>query len=133
MRSRQLEAAFQAKRNAQRGKIRQLIWYRAAVVSGLVLTAALVWFLLKADSLTEYATDYGEIRTLTLPDSSRVTLNANSAIHYAAKWDVDVAREVWLDGEAYFSVTHTQNDQPFIVHVTDGLRVNVLGTEFNVK
>jgi hypothetical protein len=40
-------------------------------------------------------------------------------------------RELWLNGMAYFKVTHTPNHRRFVVH-TDGLQVEVLGTEFNV-
>lgn len=85
------------------------------------------------------ATDYGEKRTITLPDHSVVILNANSSLHYAGKWDTTAPREVWLEGEAFFDVAHlnkdTQHIQPnqrFIVH-SDGITIEVLGTSFNVK
>jgi transmembrane sensor len=40
-------------------------------------------------------------------------------------------REVTLEGEAFFDVTHNAA-KPFIVH-TSGLNIKVLGTAFNVK
>ncbi len=109
------------------------VWYQAAAVVSVLVTAAALWFWLGSGALTEHTTGYGEISTVALPDGSTVTLNANSSLHYAEPWDPQQPREVWLDGEAYFSVVHTENDQRFHVHLTNDLRVEVLGTEFNVK
>ncbi|GAA0534212.1 FecR family protein [Chitinophaga japonensis] len=84
-------------------------------------------------------TDYGEKRTITLPDQSVVILNANSRLHYAAKWDSTAPREVWIEGEAFFDVRHVNRDtqhisphERFLVH-SDGITIEVLGTSFNVK
>jgi ferric-dicitrate binding protein FerR (iron transport regulator) len=41
-------------------------------------------------------------------------------------------REIWLEGEAYFSVVHKQDNQPFTVSTPGGVAVEVLGTTFNV-
>ena len=109
------------------------MWYRAAAVVSILVAAAALWFWIGPVALTERTTRYGEISKVTLPDGSTVTLNANSSLRYAEPWDPQQPREVWLDGEAYFSVIHTENDQRFHVHLTDDFRVEVLGTEFNVK
>jgi ferric-dicitrate binding protein FerR (iron transport regulator) len=79
-----------------------------------------------------YRTAYGEHMEIVLPDSSRVTMNGNSTLRYS-EWDEDDDRHVWVEGEAFFDVTHTVNDQKFIVHTEDGVDVEVLGTRFNVK
>ena len=109
------------------------MWYRAAAVISVLVAAAALWFWIGPGALTEHTTRYGEISTIALPDGSTVTLNANSSLRYAEPWDPQQPREVWLDGEAYFSVVHTEDDQRFHVHLTDDFRVEVLGTEFNVK
>ena len=109
------------------------LWYRAAAVVSVLVAAAALWFWIGPGALTEHTTRYGEISKVTLPDGSTVTLNANSSLRYAEPWNPQQPREVWLDGEAYFSVIHTKNDQRFHVHLTDDFRVEVLGTEFNVK
>ena len=109
-------------------------WYRmAAVWIGLLMlgTAYFVYQAQHPEWIT-YRTDYGEVQNLTLPDGSSVTLNANSQLKYAAAWEENSHREVWLNGEAYFSVVHTVNDQKFLVQTAD-LNVEVLGTEFNVS
>lgn len=80
----------------------------------------------------EYRTAYGEIRTLELPDGSRVTLNANSILKVPRFGFGTGTREVFLSGEAEFAVQHLPNNQRFIVRTPDQLEVKVLGTEFVV-
>src|SRR3546814_2894471 len=54
-------------------------------------------------------------------------LHANSTVTYPE----DFKREVNLQGEAYFEVTH-RNGMPFKVHAGQ-MGVTVLGTEFHIK
>ncbi|MBC8082476.1 MAG: FecR domain-containing protein, partial [Hymenobacter sp.] len=87
-----------------------------------------------APAEVSYTTTYGQTRTVQLPDGSQVTLNAQSTLRYPAAWDrgASAPREVWLDGEGYFSVQHQPDNQRFVVHTTAGLNVEVLGTQFTV-
>lgn len=112
---------------------RRLGWYArvAAAVAAVLLAGAGTWYALRPDPRLDYVTAFGETRTVTLPDGSRVTLNANSRLTLDRTWTATAPREVWLEGEAYFSVTHQQNHQRFVVH-SDRIDVEVLGTEFNV-
>jgi transmembrane sensor len=108
------------------------IWYKIAAC--LVLLASL-WFTYDNWSNTDfltYHTAYGETKTIVLPDSSTVILNSNSTLKFPHNWDKQTVREIWLEGEAYFSVIHKINNQPFHVYTGDGLAVEVLGTTFNV-
>nr|WKN36090.1 FecR domain-containing protein [Tunicatimonas sp. TK19036] len=109
------------------------IWYRAAAITGILLIGMAVWWLIGKEQQIEYATGYGETQTIILPDSTSVILNGNSRLSFDEHWSSEKPREVWLDGEAYFSVVHTQNNQRFRVNVTDELQIEVLGTEFNVN
>ncbi|QHT67624.1 hypothetical protein GXP67_13785 [Rhodocytophaga rosea] len=105
----------------------------AAGIAG-ILVVALAYFLLKDWTHTnKYTTAYGETKKITLPDGSVVTLNANSTLSFAEDWSGNMLREVWLEGEAFFSVVHTASHQKFIVHTDDFLQVEVLGTEFDVS
>ena len=105
-------------------------WQRiAAVLAFIILSSAAVLFL---SNSTKHQTAYGENKRVVLPDGSAVVLNANSSVRYSANWDSEEPREVWLDGEGFFSVTHKSNAQKFIVH-TNELDVQVLGTMFNVN
>ena len=103
----------------------------AAVFIGLGILSASLLFMLH-DTTVHYTTQYGETKTVVLPDSSTVILNANSTLTYHSNWDSKTLRNVALKGEAFFSVMHTANHQKFIVH-TSNLAVEVVGTEFNVN
>lgn len=68
--------------------------------------------------------------TVTLEDGSRVTLNAGSSLRFPERFNPLRPREVYLSGEAYFSVSKDPK-RPFIVTTRDSY-VKVTGTEFNV-
>lgn len=72
----------------------------------------------------------GQRVNLTLPDGTNVWLNACSEMKYPAAFTGD-KREITLNGEAYFEVTHNAN-KPFIVQ-TNKCNIEVLGTKFNVE
>lgn len=110
-------------------------WAAAAAIAGAVASSG--WLMHERSQVVEptvasYDTPYGQTRVVQLPDGSEVTLNAHSTVRYAATPGSQRPREVWLDGEAYFSVKHMLNHQPFVVHTTAGLNVEVLGTKFTV-
>jgi transmembrane sensor len=75
------------------------------------------------------ATPRGGQYELTLPDGTRVWLNAASSIKFPTAF-TGKERRVEMTGEAYFEVVHNAS-QPFIVSVQDA-EVRVLGTHFNV-
>lgn len=79
-----------------------------------------------------FSTEYGELKTVYLSDGSRVTLNANSSVTLPRFGFGKSGRNVFLEGEAEFSVTHLPAHQPFIVRTANDLEVKVLGTEFVV-
>ncbi len=106
-------------------------WVAAASV--LVLLGAVWVFNYQRKQYPEYRTAANEMREILLPDSSVVSLNHDSHLKLLSAWsEKDSLREVWLDGEAFFTVRHTAGNTKFIVH-TDDLKVEVLGTTFNVK
>ncbi len=72
----------------------------------------------------------GKDYKLTLPDSTEIWLNAMSEIRFPVSFN-GRTREVFVNGEAYFSV-HKDINRPFIVH-TGQFSVNVLGTAFNIN
>ncbi|AXP80088.1 fec operon regulator FecR [Mariniflexile rhizosphaerae] len=74
---------------------------------------------------------YGKRFEIQLSDGTRVHLNAGSSLKYPVKFINGIKREVFLNGEAFFSVTKDAK-HPFIVNATD-LNVEVFGTEFNVS
>ncbi|MGQ7855025.1 FecR family protein [Pedobacter sp. WC2501] len=114
------------------------MWYRyaaAAVVVGILFCIGLLY---SVNQKVNIETPYGQLRNITLPDGSMVTLNANSQIKYDKNWNKSEIREVWISGEAFLKVNHLhktgeiQNHERFIVH-TGAVNVEVLGTSFNVN
>ena len=71
----------------------------------------------------------GGMYLLTLSDSTRVWLNADSRLEYPLAFSGNM-REVKLKGEAYFEVAKDEH-RPFFVQTGD-VRIRVLGTSFNV-
>lgn len=73
---------------------------------------------------------YGKRTQITLSDNSLVWLNSGSKLVYPARFATD-KREVYLDGEAIFEVSHNKQ-KPFHV-VTHDVEVKVLGTVFDLS
>lgn len=110
-------------------------------VHRLLQVAAVVCFVLGSVYLWDYwrkatvdylevATAVNEHRDIMLPDGTRLTLNACSRVRYPEQFLAET-REVELEGEGFFSVTHDAA-HPFVVK-TSRMDVRVLGTRFNVK
>ncbi|WP_139278067.1 FecR family protein [Pseudozobellia thermophila] len=74
---------------------------------------------------------YGKKFEVALSDGSHVYLNSGSKLKYPAHFIAGEPRNVYLDGEAYFSV-EKDSERPFTV-ITDDMKTRVLGTEFNVS
>ena len=112
------------------------------VAAALIIVAGISFWMISRNTAPKqfsFTTSFGEVKTITLPDQSQVTLNGNSSIAYAGDWKKNTAREVWIKGEGYFIVTHLNKDlanvkaaERFIVHCGD-VNIEVLGTTFNVK
>ena len=79
---------------------------------------------------------YNELKTprgggykLQLADGTEVWLNAGSSIRFPVSF-TEESRQVYLEGEAYFEVSH--DGSPFTVS-TANMDVRVLGTSFNIS
>lgn len=77
------------------------------------------------------STSRGEQTQVRLPDGTLAFLNAESSLRYPASFAKQGIREVTLSGEGYFEVAKDKA-HPFVV-LTDGQRVEVLGTHFNIN
>ena len=109
-----------------------LYWGMAACIAIMIMTVFVFKGLNTLENV-EHTTGYGETKSITLPDNSTITLNSNSKLTYAEEWDKSENREVWLTGEAFFSIVHTPGNKKFLVRTKNGLNVEVIGTEFNVN
>jgi ferric-dicitrate binding protein FerR (iron transport regulator) len=106
--------------------------YAIAAILFLVTTSSILFYSIYFKELT-YTTKFGETKKLILPDQSVVYLNGNSKLSYNKHWLNSQDRVVKVEGEAFFSVQHTQNNQKFFVRMTNHSSVEVLGTEFNIQ
>lgn len=84
-----------------------------------------------AVAMREYATARGQRATLRLADGTRITLGVASKVRYAAAFGRAQRRDVYLEGEAYFDVSHDPK-RPFVVHTAHSVTED-LGTKFNVR
>ncbi|MBB5519557.1 FecR family protein [Amphiplicatus metriothermophilus] len=133
-----------AREAASRGGSRLAAPGRALVAASLLLLVVAVgvatrgFFAEDADRLaqsddrqeeTVYATKLGEQRAAVLPDGSRIVLNTETRLRWAASGD---ERRVVLDaGQAAFDV-NADPDRPFVVFVGDR-KITVVGTQFDVR
>lgn len=80
--------------------------------------------------IVQQTTPLGMQSSITLPDGTKVFLNAGTTLTYPTAF-VSKNRMVEVEGEAFFDVVHDAK-HPFIVKTRD-LNIQVLGTKFNVK
>lgn len=76
------------------------------------------------------STPRGGQYNLTLPDGSKVWLNAESSLRFPTSFSEN-ERDVTLTGEGYFEVAHNK-EKPFHVSVNHTV-IEVLGTQFNIN
>jgi ferric-dicitrate binding protein FerR (iron transport regulator) len=118
--------------------IKKLYRIAAAIMIPLLLAGVLGGYIvsksfIKNDNYGALTTIYspgGQKTKVTLPDNSIVWLNAKTTLKYATVFN-QKQRIVFIDGEAFFDVTHDQT-RPFIVR-TSTINIKVYGTTFNVK
>lgn len=110
-------------------------WYRYAVAAIALVALSVGYYFwsplaIRQESMVEASVPIIERDTILLADGSRVILNAGSTLRYPRSFNGEI-REVHLEGEGYFEVTHNP-DKPFIVYAGE-LKTKVLGTSFNIN
>lgn len=111
-----------------KARVIQITFARVAVAASLLVVALLASyvFLYRMGNVSVQIAR-GDHGVVYLPDSSKVTLNAESNLEFNKnRWFID--RRVVLSGEALFEVTTGR----YFKVVTPGATTTVLGTVFNV-
>lgn len=83
-----------------------------------------------SDAAVRIEAPIGAKTKVTLPDGTKVCLNAGSYISYTSRFGMKT-REVNVCGEAYFEVAHNEK-VPFLVK-SESMQVRVLGTKFDFR
>jgi transmembrane sensor len=115
--------------------INSRFWWQSAAAAVIFLAISGLSYFVSRPTEAEYATGFSGKKTITLLDGTEIILNSNSKLKAKSSWFFAPAREIWLDGEAYFNVVSHLEDpkiKQFVVHTKD-LDVKVLGTQFNVN
>ncbi len=113
-------------------------WVWRTIATAAVIIFAITFYSLINDFLYKNRTpEYFEVYVpvakqsqLTLPDGTKVWINAETKIKYSNQFNLN-ERNLYLLGEAYFEVSKNEK-KPFKVFV-NGAEIKVLGTKFNVK
>ena len=116
-----------------KNKRRRIIWWTAAASIVFIIVFFGQGIFHKNHAAKIYRTGNGELLAIVLPNNSKVDLNANSTlVYFPKKWNQLDAREVWLEGEAFFDIKKKVERTKYFVHA-DELNLEVLGTQFNVR
>ena len=111
-------------------------FYRVAAVAALFVLGFLSVFIYydnkEFNPFTQHQSDWisyttgtNELKTIVLPDGSKINLNHATTFAYRSTNFNTSTREVWLkEGEAFFDVAHNPQ-KPFIVNY-DGMQTVVL-------
>ncbi|MBC8319377.1 MAG: FecR family protein [Bacteroidetes bacterium] len=111
------------------------IWQYAVAASLILFFTSAIYYFSSTPKCEEVASYHeiivpkGDINSSILPDGTLVSINSDSKLKYTNCFGEE-NREVFLEGEAYFEVTHNAK-MPFVVHTQENV-ITVLGTTFNV-
>lgn len=107
--------------------VKSFTWmkYAASIVLFISAALAIFYYQNRVEEITLASAE--DVREVTLPDGSLVSLNEQASIEYLEPFQNN-ERRIKLTGEAYFEVTK-RAEQPFVVEVGD-TEVRVLGTRF---
>ncbi|NDV59410.1 FecR family protein [Bacteroides sp. 519] len=117
-------------------QLRKLILWFSSAAAVILIAIGIITFWNVDSSPTTPVTDLLTLQSdtgiveYTLPDGSKVWLNASSFLQYPEAFTGNT-REVHLDGEAFFDIAPNA-DKPFIIHANNTL-TRVVGTSFAVR
>jgi transmembrane sensor len=113
---------------------RRMVWgtplrIAASLLLLIALGASVAIAVGRFSKVTVTTAENEQLRKVTLPDGSTVTMNGSTTLSYMKHFHGN-ERNIRLTGEAFFEVTPDKS-RPFIIH-TDEADIRVVGTSFNV-
>jgi len=109
--------------------LRRPLWVGATLLAVAVFAAVLLWSTRTQQQFQNLATPIAQREAVTLPDGTRVELNAQTAL--LVELGPETRRVRLAGGEAFFSVSRDPA-RPFLVETPAG-SIRVTGTQFNVR
>lgn len=106
------------------------IWMTVAASLMLIAGGAWLYYNHFIDRQVRFETQ-GIVKTDTLSDGSRITLNKYALLSYPKKFTGDQRNVTLVKGEGFFNITPNKA-KPFII-TTGKTTIRVVGTSFNVK
>lgn len=110
------------------------IWFKIAAVVVFFVVSSALFLYYKAPSKqinSQVAAENGSVKKMVLNDGTIVWLNAGSKLKYDAGFG-KTNRTVYLEGEAFFDISHQVKGIPFLVN-TKNYTIRDIGTKFNLK
>lgn len=113
-------------------RVRRLLLRWSVAASVLIMLAILFLFRgFESPKLLTARAPMGKMIQLTLPDNSKVWLNAGTTLQYPDRFTGQRRLINLTEGEAFFDVVHDP-DKPFVIQTANG-NISVLGTSFDVN
>lgn len=116
-------------RTVQRTLTPTRFWLKIAATILLLAATGAILYYFSAPATSPYRAA-SNMRTVTLPDGSRIELNRYSVLSLNDDFG-KTTRTIKLEGEGFFRV-EPDASKPFII-LTDNARIQVVGTSFNVN
>jgi transmembrane sensor len=114
--------AIESKSNPQKSS-KTWLWLAASLMAVSMLTY--IFYPNPAADAIVYSSGNNEIKSIELPDGSKVQLNQNSRLTFSEK---DGKRLCSFDGEAFFEISKNP-EKPFLIEANHTI-IQVLGTKF---
>jgi len=126
-----------ANQHVRKTGLRRILRYAMETAAAILITLTISLLIKEKDVVYKDVPQFVEVynpkgvrTTITLPDSSKVMLNADTKLSYTDKFQ-GKTRTVTLTGEAFFEVAKDAS-RPFVVQANSAT-LTVLGTTFNVR
>ncbi|WP_165939971.1 FecR domain-containing protein [Dyadobacter psychrotolerans] len=116
--------------NIRMRNIRRFAYRNAALLTSLVMIGFAI-IIFQKHSTVEVNTKTGESKNFILPDGSDVEIRNETSLSYAYSRNRG-DREIWLNGNATFSVKKLSESSEFTVQLPGGTKLQTISSEFNV-
>lgn len=113
-------------------KVRNIGFKRwIGIAASFLMISLAAFYFIRSNDRVSLKTAAAEQHNFTLPDGTKIVLNANSEVNYSKRNFRDSRKLELIKGECFLDVVHNPA-RPFSIHYKD-LSVTDIGTSFNIK